>query len=745
MSSSKCAEELDFGLIFEEDSGQNEGLHHHVRTPPWPTPAPPPYGQDAGSAFGAQGSPLAFHCPSIQITAIGAPNGNNDGGGGGGGSGGGHPQLGAQGRAWPRDQLYLPMDPCYRDSTFCPSPCSSLSSRSWMSDVSSCDSFSHAVNEDVDGDLRDAALRLAMGSPGGGGGGVGGGAAFGVELWQQKYQNPQNPAFSPALSPYQSPQHSPRASVTEDTWMNRCPSSRPRSRPTSPCGKRRHANADAFSRSPSPQRSASVASGASPLGSATDDAWPGPCGHSQHELDVPSKTRRTSGTQQVGDSPLEEVRGGGAPPAGEESHDSGGLAELFLQVPAHFSWTASKLGAAPLFRASSPPPLDFPLPSVFGPNRLSVEAEPRPYHRAHYETEGSRGAIKASDGGHPRVKLSGPCWRAPASLLLFMGTADERQAVRPHAFYQVHRVTGKTVSTACQEKMLDGTKVLEIHLTPDKDMTATMDCAGILKLRNADIELKKGETDVGRKNTRVRVAFRVALPRSDGWTLWLQTASLPIECSQRSGQDLPGVHEFAPGSCRREGGRRLVIRGSNLSSRSRVVFVEKSPDGRVLWETDATLVPETSSSSSLTALIPAYERDASVPVHVLFYVSNGKRRQSAQQSFTYLPGEPSKLTPPAPLRKQEPWEVGPANCHGGALRQHPGEPPWHVVEREAEDALPASLPASLPALQEITLDDVNEIIGRDACGLTGVDPSDPSDPYRQSDWDCKSADAAFRF
>ncbi|XP_077425032.1 nuclear factor of activated T-cells, cytoplasmic 3-like isoform X4 [Vanacampus margaritifer] len=380
-------------------------LHHHVRTPPWPTPAPPPYGQDAGSAFGAQGSPLAFHCPSIQITAIGAPNGNNDGGGGGGGSGGGHPQLGAQGRAWPRDQLYLPMDPCYRDSTFCPSPCSSLSSRSWMSDVSSCDSFSHAVNEDVDGDLRDAALRLAMGSPGGGGGGVGGGAAFGVELWQQKYQNPQNPAFSPALSPYQSPQHSPRASVTEDTWMNRCPSSRPRSRPTSPCGKRRHANADAFSRSPSPQRSASVASGASPLGSATDDAWPGPCGHSQHELDVPSKTRRTSGTQQVGDSPLEEVRGGGAPPAGEESHDSGGLAELFLQVPAHFSWTASKLGAAPLFRASSPPPLDFPLPSVFGPNRLSVEAEPRPYHRAHYETEGSRGAIKASDGGHPRVKV----------------------------------------------------------------------------------------------------------------------------------------------------------------------------------------------------------------------------------------------------------------------------------------------------------------------------------------------------
>lgn len=58
----------------------------------------------------------------------------------------------------------------------------------------------------------------------------------------------------------------------------------------------------------------------------------------------------------------------------------------------------------------------------------------------------------------------------------------------------------------------------------------SIDCAGILKLRNADIELKKGETDIGRKNTRVRVVFRVAIPQSDGRMLWLQTASIPVEC-----------------------------------------------------------------------------------------------------------------------------------------------------------------------------------------------------------------------
>lgn len=31
--------------------------------------------------------------------------------------------------------------------------------------------------------------------------------------------------------------------------------------------------------------------------------------------------------------------------------------------------------------------------------------QPRAHHRAHYETEGSRGAVKAAPGGHPVVKV----------------------------------------------------------------------------------------------------------------------------------------------------------------------------------------------------------------------------------------------------------------------------------------------------------------------------------------------------
>lgn len=77
------------------------------------------------------------------------------------------------------------------------------------------------------------------------------------------------------------------------------------------------------------------------------------------ELDVPSKTRRTSGTQLgllagQGDPVLEELRNMMPlqDPPGEESHQQDSLAELFLQVPSCFSWNKPKPGNAPLFRSA---------------------------------------------------------------------------------------------------------------------------------------------------------------------------------------------------------------------------------------------------------------------------------------------------------------------------------------------------------------------------------------------------------
>lgn len=54
-------------------------------------------------------------------------------------------------------------------------------------------------------------------------------------------------------------------------------------------------------------------------------------------------------------------------------------------------------------------------------------------------------------------------------LQVFIGTADER-LLRPHAFYQVHRITGKNVTTPNVERIINGTKVLEIPLEPTNHM-----------------------------------------------------------------------------------------------------------------------------------------------------------------------------------------------------------------------------------------------------------------------------------
>lgn len=70
---------------------------------------------------------------------------------------------------------------------------------------------------------------------------------------------------------------------------------------------------------------------------------------SYQELDVPSKTRRTQlgflagqgdpGLEAFLDSP------------GEEGLDQDGLADLFFEVPSHFSWNKPKPGNPPLFRS----------------------------------------------------------------------------------------------------------------------------------------------------------------------------------------------------------------------------------------------------------------------------------------------------------------------------------------------------------------------------------------------------------
>ncbi|XP_076991294.1 nuclear factor of activated T-cells, cytoplasmic 1 isoform X2 [Tamandua tetradactyla] len=480
-------------------------------------------------------------------------------------------------------------------------------------------------------------------------------------------------------SPRHSPSTSPRASVTEESWLGVRTS-----RPPSPCNKRKY-GLNGRQPSCSPHPSPTPSPQGSPRVSVTDDTWLGDSTqYTSSAIVAAINALSTDGALELGDgvpvkarkTALEHVPSvalkvepageepGPAPPAsdfppeefpGFQHLRKGAFCEQYLSVPQHpYSWAKPK--APTSYLSPSLPALDWQLPALSGPYELRIEVQPKSHHRAHYETEGSRGAVKASAGGHPVVQLHGYLENEPLTLQLFIGTADDR-LLRPHAFYQVHRITGKTVSTSSHEAVLCNTKVLEIPLLPENNMRAIIDCAGILKLRNSDIELRKGETDIGRKNTRVRLVFRVHVPQAGGRMLSLQAASNPIECSQRSAQELPLVEKQSLDSCPAVGGKRMVLSGHNFLRDSKVIFVEKAPDGHHVWEMEAKTDRDLCKPSSLVVEVPPFhsQRIAS-PVQVSFYVCNGKRKRSQCQPFTYLPAN-------VPMIKTEPtddYEPAPA-------------------------------------------------------------------------------------
>lgn len=85
------------------------------------------------------------------------------------------------------------------------------------------------------------------------------------------------------------------------------------------------------------------------------------------------------------------------------------LRALGNKVLKGFSLSGLSLPSLPV---QSLPPLEWPLSSQSGSYELRIEVQPKPHHRAHYETEGSRGAVKAPTGGHPVVQVR--VWRLPA-------------------------------------------------------------------------------------------------------------------------------------------------------------------------------------------------------------------------------------------------------------------------------------------------------------------------------------------
>lgn len=67
--------------------------------------------------------------------------------------------------------------------------------------------------------------------------------------------------------------------------------------------------------------------------------------------------------------------------------------------------TTGSVSSSSIPVTASLPPLEWPLSHQSGSYELRIEVQPKPHHRAHYETEGSRGAVKAPTGGHPVVQV----------------------------------------------------------------------------------------------------------------------------------------------------------------------------------------------------------------------------------------------------------------------------------------------------------------------------------------------------
>uniref|UniRef100_A0A8D9DVB3 Nuclear factor of activated T-cells 5 n=1 Tax=Cacopsylla melanoneura TaxID=428564 RepID=A0A8D9DVB3_9HEMI len=266
---------------------------------------------------------------------------------------------------------------------------------------------------------------------------------------------------------------------------------------------------------------------------------------------------------------------------------------------------------------------------------LEIVCQPEQQHRARYQTEGSRGAVKDRSGnGFPVVKLCG--YMGQATLEVFIGT--DQGKIAPHMFYQACRVAGKN-STPCLEKKQDGTVIIDIEFEPGKEMAVTCDCVGILKERNVDVEQRFPDESTARskkKSTRCRMVFRTTITNLvTGETEMLQVASQPIVCTQPPG--VPEICKKNISSCPVSGGEELWIFGKNFLKDTKVMF-QRLVGEHCLWEQSVVPDKEFLQQIHLVCKVPPYEhQDIKEPVTVSVKVVSSNRH-SEPQAFVYTPG-----------------------------------------------------------------------------------------------------------
>ncbi|KAJ8271417.1 hypothetical protein COCON_G00102760 [Conger conger] len=358
---------------------------------------------------------------------------------------------------------------------------------------------------------------------------------------------------------------------------------------------------------------------------------------------------------------------------------------------------------------------------------LKILVQPETQHRARYLTEGSRGSVKdRTQQGFPTVKLEG--LNEPVVLQVFVGNDAGR--VKPHGFYQACRVTGRN-TTACKEVDIEGTTVIEVCLDPSTNMSLAVDCVGILKLRNADVEARIGVAGSKKKSTRARLVFRVNIPRPDGSILTLQTPSSPILCTQPAG--VPEILKKSLHSCSVKGGEEVFLIGKNFLKGTKVLFQENVSDEES-WKAQAEIDMELFHQNHLVVKVPPYQNLAiSSPVSVGIYVVTNAGRSHDVQPFTYTP-EPENMVDvsvkeesPAPA-KPCPFEeqiavIQSGSCLDSAL-MHPMMP---LVKREEVTPMELSSASSAPSVFKPTSDTIGS--PQQSVEMSPSIPANGSSPY----------------
>jgi nuclear factor of activated T-cells 5 len=226
-------------------------------------------------------------------------------------------------------------------------------------------------------------------------------------------------------------------------------------------------------------------------------------------------------------------------------------------------------------------------------------------------------------------------------VTLHVFVASDQGKIKPHGYYQACKVTGRN-TTPCKEIDIDGTTVIEIpweNTGNTGNMEISVDCVGILKLRNADVEQRIGLARSKRKSTTVRLVFRVFMKRPDGSNAVLQEISSPICCTQPLGH--PEIVKKSMTSCSVKGDEDLFIIGKNfIAKHTKVKLQELCPLGKVLWEVNCEIDRTLFHNTHIVCKVPPYKTlDIDRPKEVYLVVTSGPNKTSELYAhpFNYMP------------------------------------------------------------------------------------------------------------